>query len=236
MHDVIKIIMFLKLLNDMNIQSERILAARRRRRQRMKRLLLAHAHQISARKKGIAEIVSMLTKERLLPPRVRSCRRYPRNAGWWENVWGNYDDRRFKEAFWVTRGTFIYIAERIRGKIEKESLTEDAISTEKRLAICLYRLARGDYMYTIAELTGVGEATVCNIVIEVCEALVSEFWLEKVKAYFPNNIDAYRQSAENFEVMWQYGFTFGVIDGCHLPAHTRTLRLPFTAQFPTLSV
>ena len=165
----------------------------------------------------MATIVSLLLKECSLPPRIRSCFRYARNKGWWENVWASYDDRRFKEAFRVTRGTFIYILNRIHDKIHKESLTEAAIPAEMRLAICLYRLARGDYMYTISELTGVGEASVCNIVVEVSEALVSEFWNEKVKSYFPNTDEKFRKSVADFEVFWQYGFTFGAIDGCHLP-------------------
>ena len=90
----------------------------------------------------------------------RSCRRYTRNSGWWENVWSNYPDKRFKKTFRVSRQTFSFILCQIRGDIEKDSLTEASISQECRLGICLYRLARGDYLYTISELTGYGVSTV----------------------------------------------------------------------------
>ena len=49
---------------------------------------------------------------------------------------------------------------------------DDLVSPGCRLAICLYRLARGDYLFTISEMTGYGVATVCQIVLEVCAAIV----------------------------------------------------------------
>ena len=36
----------------------------------------------------------------------RSCRRLTRNDGWWHLVWTSYSDRRFKQTFRVSRGTF----------------------------------------------------------------------------------------------------------------------------------
>ena len=32
-------------------------------------------------------------------PYVRSCRRFRRNSGWWDEVWNNYSDKRFKQTF-----------------------------------------------------------------------------------------------------------------------------------------
>ena len=51
-------------------------------------------------------------------------------------------------------------------------MNERPLSPDLRLAICLYKLSRGDYHFTISELTGVGKATVCVIVMEVCTAIV----------------------------------------------------------------
>ena len=76
----------------------------------------------------------------------RSCRRLTRNGGWWHLVWTSYSDRRFKQTFRVSRGTFQYIL--------KQVVTEEPVSPECRLAICLYRLGRADYLSTIAEMTG----------------------------------------------------------------------------------
>ena len=74
---------------------------------------------------------------------IRSCRRLPRNTGWWEKVWFTYDNNRFKQTLRVSRSTFDLILARIRPHLEKQTLTEDPISPEVRLAICLYRLGRG---------------------------------------------------------------------------------------------
>ena len=45
----------------------------------------------------------------------RSCRRFPGNQGWWENVWCNYSEKRFiKKNFRVSQATFLYILSRIQ--------------------------------------------------------------------------------------------------------------------------
>ena len=78
----------------------------------------------------------------------RSCRRLSRNGGWWHLVWTSYSDRRFKQTLRVSRGTFQYILCQIRADILKQVVTEEPVSPECRLAICLYRLGRGDYLST----------------------------------------------------------------------------------------
>ena len=114
--------------------------------------------------------------------RTRSCRRYRRNMGFWEMAWKTYNDSRFKKTFRVSRRTFEYILQNIRHDILKEVVTELPISPECRLAICLYRLGRGDYLYTIAELFGRGVATVHRVVEEVCDAIIKNLWKESVQS------------------------------------------------------
>ena len=46
----------------------------------------------------------------------------------------------------------------------KDATTEEPISPECRRAICLYRLARGNYYYTLSEMSGLGTATIQGIV------------------------------------------------------------------------
>ena len=79
-----------------------------------------------------------------------------RNIGWWDIVWCSYSEARFRKTFRVSRETFMYILSFIRNDLEKQTITEVPISPECRLAICLYRLGRGDYYYTISEMVGVG--------------------------------------------------------------------------------
>ena len=82
-------------------------------------------------------------------------------------MWNVYDDSRFKKAFRITKETFLYMLGQIRHVIECNTVNEIPISPEQRLAICLFRLGRGDYLYTIAEMTGLGTSTICSIVSEI---------------------------------------------------------------------
>ena len=107
-------------------------------------------------------------------PYVRSCRRFRRNSGWWDEVWNNYSDKRFKQTLRVSRATFHFILSHIGHHLQKQTLTEEPISPEERLGICLYRLGRGDYFFTISEMTGRGLSTVSSIVKEVSELLVEQ--------------------------------------------------------------
>ncbi len=97
----------------------------------------------------------------------RSCRRLPRNTGWWDNIWEMYSDTRFKQTFHVSRSTFKFILDNIKDEIEHDIINEQPVSAECRLGVCLYCLGRGDYYYTISQMSGLGISTVCKIVSEV---------------------------------------------------------------------
>ena len=93
-------------------------------------------------------------------PRRQSCRRLVRNASWWANLWNNYSEALFKKTFRICRATFRYILDRIEPILARQTLTEDPISPDKRIAIYLYRLGRGDYCYRISEVVGRRVSTV----------------------------------------------------------------------------
>lgn len=147
----------------------------------------------------------------------RSCRRLPRNSGWWDILWHTYSDVRFKKTFRISRETFLYILNRIRPVLEKQTVTEEPVSPELRLAICLYRLGRGDYYYTIAEMVGLGVSTVCSIVEEVSQALVDHMWSESVSCYRPESQEDFKKKMLDMEELWQFPCCWGAIDGCHIP-------------------
>ena len=98
-----------------------------------------------------------------------------------------YSDERFKMTFRISRETFNYILNRIREEIECKctSNIEEATPPEVKLAVALYRFAKGDYYYTISKLTGLGVATVCNFTIEVSKAIVNSLWDDHVLVHFP---------------------------------------------------
>ena len=80
-----------------------------------------------------------------------------------------------RKSFRVSRGTFQFILSRIRHVLQRDTVNEVPISPESRLPICLDRLARGDYYYTISEMTGLGVFTVCTMVNEVTKATVENY-------------------------------------------------------------
>ena len=114
-----------------------------------------------------------------------SCRRRRRNNGWWELVWNTYPDDPLKRTFQVSKDTFIFILSRICHELEREAVNEDPISPECRLGICLYRLARGDYYYTISEMSGLGVSTIHGIVSQVCQSIIENLWKEFVASLMP---------------------------------------------------
>ena len=95
--------------------------------------------------------------------------------------------------------------------------TEEPISPEGRLAICLYRLARGDYYFTIAEMAGIGERTVGYIVNEVTTAIVECLWEDSVKKHMPKSEDEFRSKILDMEEAWQFPCCWSAVDGCHIP-------------------
>ena len=98
----------------------------------------------------------------------------------------------------------MFLLGRIRNLIEKATITEELISPEGRLAICLYRLARGDYYFTIAEMAGIGERTVGYIVNEVTTAIVECLWEDTVKKHMPKSEDEFRSKILDMEEAWQF--------------------------------
>ena len=137
--------------------------------------------------------------------------------GWWNKVWNEYGDARFKKNFRITRGTFMYLLETLKVDLLKETVAEVPIPPEIRLAVCLYRLGRGDYLHTISELTGLGTSTVCEIIVEVSSAIVSTLWQSSVAKLFPSNLLELEESMTSFEELWQFPCCFAAVDGCHLP-------------------
>ena len=147
----------------------------------------------------------------------RSCRRVIRNTGWWANVWNTHSDARFNTFFRISRGTFLFILGRIRHDLLRDTVCEQPISPKCRLTICLYRLARGDYLYTIAEMAGVGVSTVCTTVYEVSESIINNLWKDSLIAHFPSDEACFKEKMLDTEQLWEFHGAWASIDGCHLP-------------------
>ena len=115
-----------------------------------RRIILIQQH-LSLLRNLLATHHFMKRKEQRKP---RSCRRFLRNQGWWETVKDTYDDSRFYETFRMTRATFYYILSKISDQIQKKFVTEEPIPQDFRLAITIFRLSRGGYLFAIGEMCG----------------------------------------------------------------------------------
>ena len=160
-------------------------------------------------------LYTLLKRKEARKPRL--CRRFVRNSGWWTTVRDSYNDARFKETLRVSRETFHYILEKIRHKLERRTITEIPIPPDMRLALTLYKLGRGDYLYTIGEMSGLAVPTVCMIVMDTCRAITESLWGEHVTKHFPSSEADIRDAMTQFEQEWQFQYAFSAIDGSHLP-------------------
>ena len=150
---------------------------------------------------------------------VRSCRRQVRNEGWFANCEREYNDEngRWKEAFRVSKKTFNYILSYIEADLQKAHMVECPISPAERLAICLFKLARGPYNFTMQEMVGHGESTIRQIVTEVCEAIQLRLQKKYVDDLFPTTDEAVEEAMVDMGSEWQFPQAFCAIDGSHIP-------------------
>ena len=109
----------------------RILRERSRRRALQQSVIITSLRRRTMLKAYLLTLLLLLydkvVASREARRRQRSCRRLPRNAGWWDNVKDHYSNARFKKTFRISRETFSFILERIKHDIEKKSLTEEPI-------------------------------------------------------------------------------------------------------------
>ena len=74
----------------------------------------------------------------------------------------------------MSHETFIYLCERLSPVVQKKDTTmRHVISVEQRVAITLWYLATPAEYRTVAHLFGVARCTVCKIVHETCDAIVT---------------------------------------------------------------
>jgi len=109
----------------------------------------------------------------------RSERRYWMNLlrqNWFDDIWrlrGNVVVASlFKNAFRMTPPTFEYILDLVRNPLSRESTVfREAVSIEKRVAICLWRLATGQSYRSVGKVFGVSKESCCVILMEFCAVL-----------------------------------------------------------------
>ncbi|CAH3104962.1 unnamed protein product, partial [Pocillopora meandrina] len=118
-----------------------------------------------------------------------------------KKYWLVGENARFRKTFRVSRETFNFILNRIAPSLVRETVTEEPITSAMRLAICLYTLGIGDYLYTISEMSGLGVSTVSSICQEVCQVLTEEEFKQKIL---------------DMEEFWQFPCCWTAIDCSHI--------------------
>ncbi|XP_067648025.1 uncharacterized protein [Eurosta solidaginis] len=125
----------------------------------------------------------------------------------------------FKENFRMTRSSFDKLCIRLQKMKKKDTNYRNEIPLEKRVAIALYALGSSSEYRSIANLFGVGKATVCKILIEFC----NEVWACMSPEYFksfPLTRTGIAQGVADFNAMG-YPQCIGAIDGCHIEIHPK---------------
>jgi hypothetical protein len=118
---------------------------------------------------------------RLLGMNVGQWYMKPRSLTWFETfVETVYDDERWKRLFRVGRETFLYLVTSLGDRLQTApppslagAIPTRLISVTKQMAVALYKLGHGSSNFTVAELFGMGESTVSDVLWRVCQAIVA---------------------------------------------------------------
>ena len=139
---------------------------------------------------------------------------YPKSYDWWENVvLCSFDEDQWLANFRMCQATFDMLTDRPRPRLTRLDMHfRQAIPVEKRVAVAVWWLATGSGYRTV-HLFGIGKATVCVIVHEVCTALTT---LQKEYIKLPVG-DHLQHIIRGFLTRWGYPGCGGSIDGTHIP-------------------
>ena len=128
---------------------------------------------------------------------------FPRSSNWWENiVLNNFGPHDWMQNFRMSR------------ELEKQTTRlRKPLSVEQRVTITLWILATPVEYRTVAHLFGVARCTVCVVVHETCEAIVSR--LLPVYISFPTG-EQLDEVVKGFKEKWDFPQCAGSIDGSHI--------------------
>ena len=123
-------------------------------------------------------------------------------------------DSQWKEHFRMSRETFDFLVDELRPALEKQATNfKQPIHYKRRLAAVLWWFATPAKYRTISTLFGIGKATLCVLVREVCAAIKDILFRRYIS--LPTGARLAR-IVRDFEArgFLQCG---GAIDGTHLP-------------------
>lgn len=129
-----------------------------------------------------------------------------------------FDDEQWYEYFRMKRATFEWLCEQLDPVLKPDDNPvypeREIMSTRKRVAIALYKLATVDQYKGVGVCFGVHKSSVHNCVYSVCLALTE--LLEKDFIKLPDEKEA-EEIAKRFECKSNIPQIIGAIDGSHIP-------------------
>ena len=202
------------LLSMVWLKQRRRMRIRRRRRSILARRVRTAAF-CASQEAELRAAVTALATDLLLRSSVHRRSVWMRNRSQaFMQVISAWDDLEWKRNFRVSRATYRHLCNELQTKVQHDSSIRETVVVEKRVAIALWRLGTNVEYRTISHLFGVGMSTACNIVHEVCKAIVDSL-LEKYITIPRGN--AAMDVVRGFEEKWGFPQCFGAVDGSHIP-------------------
>ena len=120
----------------------------------------------------------------------------------------------WKEHFRVTRGTFEFLCDLVRVKLQKQHTRFRApVSVEERVGLALWRLATGNSYRSCGLQFGLGKSTAKVICSEFEQAI---FYLKDRFIKFPLTNEENGEKIDEFEELYGIPQIVGAVDGCHI--------------------
>ena len=144
------------------------------------------------------------------------CNDYCRSdQSWNEIVLKTFNAQDWVENFRMSRDTFIYLCQRQSPALcRKDTAMRHPVTVEQCIAITLCCLATPSEYRTIAHVFGVARSTVCEIIHETCDAIVSTLLQTYITFPSGQQLDGV---VEAFSAKWGVPQCVGAIDGSHAP-------------------
>nr|XP_020516980.1 protein ALP1-like [Labrus bergylta] len=115
-----------------------------------------------------------------------------------QNLWAgaqHFDEEEWKAQFRISRATFDFLLEEVGPAIKRRRTNFRApIEPDRRLAIALWWFSRSGEYRTIAQMFGVGVATVCIVVRQVTAAILDRMYERYVSLPSGQPDDYYNQN------------------------------------------
>ena len=134
----------------------------------------------------------------------------------WERTASQWMDQNlWIENFRMSRNSFFAICGELKEALrKKDTRFRKAISVEKRVAVCLWHCATGEDMRSLGWRFDIGKSTACQIVNDVCKAIVDVLLPRVIK--WPTG-EALKSVLNGFTEEWKFPQCAGAIDGTHIP-------------------